>query len=179
MRPYRRQPTRLPHPWDSPGKNTGMGWHFLLLHESEKWKWSRSAVSDSLRHHALQPTRLLRPCDFPGKSTGVGCHCLLRAWGIANIKSSRNIISWYGPVFLLIKAHGQRSLAGWGLWGHKVSDYWGTEGACVRAHTHTHTHIPTHTHGRLTILNNFLLYQSLNLIFSSSITKEEIAIIWL
>ena len=24
------QPTRLPHPWDSPGKNTGMGCHFLL-----------------------------------------------------------------------------------------------------------------------------------------------------
>ena len=27
---HRRQPTRLPHPWDSPGKNTGMGCHFLL-----------------------------------------------------------------------------------------------------------------------------------------------------
>ena len=30
MRPHRRQPTRLPHPWDSPGKNTGVGCHFLL-----------------------------------------------------------------------------------------------------------------------------------------------------
>ena len=30
VRPYRRQPTRLPHPWDSPGKNTGVGCHFLL-----------------------------------------------------------------------------------------------------------------------------------------------------
>ena len=29
-RPHRRQPTRLPHPWDSPGKNTGVGCHFLL-----------------------------------------------------------------------------------------------------------------------------------------------------
>ena len=28
--PHRRQPTRLPHPWDSPGKNTGAGCHFLL-----------------------------------------------------------------------------------------------------------------------------------------------------
>ena len=47
-------------------------------HESEKWKWSRPVVSDSLRPHGLQPTRLLCPWDFPGKSTGVGCHCLLR-----------------------------------------------------------------------------------------------------
>ena len=30
MRPQRRQPTRLPRPWDSPGKNTGVGCHFLL-----------------------------------------------------------------------------------------------------------------------------------------------------
>ena len=30
MQPHRRQPTRLPHPWDSLGKNTGVGCHFLL-----------------------------------------------------------------------------------------------------------------------------------------------------
>ena len=30
MRPHRWQPTRLPHPWDSPSKNTGVGCHFLL-----------------------------------------------------------------------------------------------------------------------------------------------------
>ena len=28
--PHRWQPTGLPHPWDSPGKNTGVGCHFLL-----------------------------------------------------------------------------------------------------------------------------------------------------
>ena len=28
--PHRWQPTRLCHPWDSPGKNTGVGCHFLL-----------------------------------------------------------------------------------------------------------------------------------------------------
>ena len=48
------------------------------MHESGKWKWSHSVVSDSQRPHGLQPTRLLCPWDFPGKSTGVGCHCLLR-----------------------------------------------------------------------------------------------------
>ena len=47
------------------------------MHESEKWKWSRSVVSDPQRPHGLQPSRLLHPWDFPGKSTGVGCHCLL------------------------------------------------------------------------------------------------------
>ena len=30
VRPHRRQPARLPRPWDSPGKNTGVGCHFLL-----------------------------------------------------------------------------------------------------------------------------------------------------
>ena len=30
VRPRRQQPTRLPRPWDSPGKNTGVGCHFLL-----------------------------------------------------------------------------------------------------------------------------------------------------
>ena len=29
-RPQRQQPTRLPRPWDSPGKNIGVGCHFLL-----------------------------------------------------------------------------------------------------------------------------------------------------
>ena len=30
VQPHSRQPTRLPRPWDSPGKNTGVGCHFLL-----------------------------------------------------------------------------------------------------------------------------------------------------
>ena len=30
LRPHRRQPIRLPCPWDSPGKNTGVSCHFLL-----------------------------------------------------------------------------------------------------------------------------------------------------
>ena len=30
VQPHRLQPTRLPRPWDSPGKNTGVGCHFLF-----------------------------------------------------------------------------------------------------------------------------------------------------
>ena len=48
LQPHRRQLTRLPLPWDSPGQNTGVGCHFLLqCMKSEKWKWSHSVVSDS------------------------------------------------------------------------------------------------------------------------------------
>ena len=31
LRPHRRQPTRLPRPWDSPGKNTGVGYSRLYI----------------------------------------------------------------------------------------------------------------------------------------------------
>ena len=46
VRPHRRQPTRLPRPWDSPGKNTGVGCHFLLQCMKVK---SESEVAQSCR----------------------------------------------------------------------------------------------------------------------------------
>ena len=66
------------------------------MHESEKWKWSRSVVSDSSRPHGLLPTWLLCPWDFPGKSTGVGCHCLLPCSCLGSTKSMNHDIcsSW-------------------------------------------------------------------------------------
>ena len=83
MRPQRRKPTRLPHPWGSPDKNTGVGCHFLLQcmkvkSESEVAQFSLT-LSDPLDFSLGY--RLLCPWDFPGKSTGVGCHCLL--WLVA------------------------------------------------------------------------------------------------
>ena len=74
----RRQPTRLPRPWDPPSKNTAVGCHFLLQCMKVKKSESEVAQSNSEQPHGLQPTRVLRPWDFPGKSTGVGCHRLLR-----------------------------------------------------------------------------------------------------
>ena len=64
-------------PWDAPGRNTGVGCHFLLQCIKVKSE-SEVAQCPTLRPHGLQPTRLLRPRDSPGKSTGAGCHCLLR-----------------------------------------------------------------------------------------------------
>ena len=51
-------------------------WSGLLfpspIQESEKWKWSRSVVSNSVRPHGLQLARLFHPWNFQDKSTGVG-----------------------------------------------------------------------------------------------------------
>ena len=44
VQPQRQQPTRLPYPWDSPGKNTGVGCHFLLQWMKVK---SESEVTES------------------------------------------------------------------------------------------------------------------------------------
>jgi len=64
---------QAPCPWDSPGKNTGVGYHFLLQCMRVK---SESEVAQLCP--TLRDPRLLCPWDFPGKSTEVGCHCLLR-----------------------------------------------------------------------------------------------------
>ena len=82
---HRRQPTRLPCPWAFPGKNTGVGCHFLLQCMKVK---SESEVRQSC------PT-LSDPvdCSLPGSSAhGIfeakvlewGCHCLLRCIIILN-----------------------------------------------------------------------------------------------
>ena len=80
VRPHRQQPTRLPQPWDSPGKNTRVGCHFLPQCMKGKVKVkSRSRVpllaTPWTAAHQAPPS-----LGFPGKSTGVGCHCLLPAW---------------------------------------------------------------------------------------------------
>ena len=60
VRPQRRQPTRLPRPWDSPGKNTGVGCHFLLQCMRVK---SESEVTQS----CLTPSDPM-DCSLPGSS---------------------------------------------------------------------------------------------------------------
>ena len=63
-RPHRPQPTRLRHPWDSPGKNTGVGCHCLLQGIKVKVKsLSRVRLSDPM------------DCSLPGSSV----HGILQA----------------------------------------------------------------------------------------------------
>ena len=85
LRPHRRQPTRLPRPWDSPGKNTGVGCHFPL--QCMKVKSESEVVQSCLT--------LIDPmdCSPPGSSV----HGILQAgvleWGA--ITSSDTHISMY------------------------------------------------------------------------------------
>ena len=75
MRPHRWQPTRLLLPWDSPGKNTGVGCHFLL--QCMKVKSEREVAQ--LCPTLSDPMDYSLPCSsIHGKNIGVGCHCLLR-----------------------------------------------------------------------------------------------------
>ena len=73
VRPHRWQPTRLPHPWDSPGKNTGVGCHFLLQCMKVK---SESEVTQSC-------LTLCDPMDYslPGSSIHGIFQARVLEWG--------------------------------------------------------------------------------------------------
>ena len=72
VRPHRRQPTRLPRPWDSPGKNTGVGCHFLLQCMYVK---SESEVSQS----CPTPSDPM-DCSPPGPSFHGICQARVLEW---------------------------------------------------------------------------------------------------
>ena len=73
MRPHRRQPTRLPRPWDSPGKNTGVGCHFLLQCMKVK---SESEVAQSCQ---TLPDPM--DCSLPGSSVHGIFQARVLEWG--------------------------------------------------------------------------------------------------
>ena len=73
VRPHRWQPTRLPRPWDSPGKNTRAGCHFLLQCMKVK---SESEVTQSC------PTlRDPMDCSPPGSSVHGISQARILEWG--------------------------------------------------------------------------------------------------
>ena len=81
VRPHRRQPTRLHSPWDSPGKNSGVGCHFLQCMKVK----SESEVAQ------LCPT-LHDPvnCSLPGFSV----------YGIFQVR----VLEWVAIAFSTLKA---------------------------------------------------------------------------
>ena len=105
VRPHRRQPTRLPRPWDSPGKNTGVGGHFLLQCMKVK---SESEVAQSC------PT-LLDPmdCSLLGSSVHGIFQARVLEWGAIAFsgatvygvaKSQTQLSNWY--VHFHFSGHG-------------------------------------------------------------------------
>ena len=87
VRPHRQQSTTLPHPWDSPGKNTGVGCHFLLQCMKVK---SESQVVQSC------PTpRDPMNCSLPGSSVHGIFQARVLEWGaIAGRLQSMGFKSW-------------------------------------------------------------------------------------
>ena len=88
VRPHRQQPTRLRRPWDSPGKNTGVGCHFLQCMKVK----SESEVAQSC------PT-LSDPmdCSPPGSSTHGIFQARVREWGAIAFS-----VMLHGKTFLFI-----------------------------------------------------------------------------
>ena len=83
LRPHRRQPTGLPCPWDSPGKNTGVGCHFLL--QCMKLK-SESEVAQSW------PTlRDPMVCSLPGSSVHGIFQARVLEWGAIAFSKKKNV----------------------------------------------------------------------------------------
>ena len=82
--PLRRQPTRLLSPWDSPGKNTGVGCHFLLQHMKVKRESEVAQLCPTLSH----------PMDFspPGSSVHGIFQARVLEWGA--IPFSHNTLEW-------------------------------------------------------------------------------------
>ena len=91
MWPHRRQPTRLPRPWDSPGKNTGVGCHFLFQCTKVK---NESEVTQS-----CQTLSDPMDCSLPGSSIHRVFQARVLEWGaITFSKLIASIsINWYNP----------------------------------------------------------------------------------
>ena len=129
VQPQRQQPTGLPRPWDSPGKNPGVGCHFLL--QSMKVKSENEVAQSCLT------LRDPMDCSLPGSSVhGIFQARVLECGAIAFShertsgvfkKSLKKIhvsqcslqhYQWHPtPVLLPGKSHGWRSLVVYSPWG--------------------------------------------------------------
>ena len=95
VRSHRRQPTRLLHPWDSPGKNTGVGCHFLLQRMKVK-RESEVALSYPTLRDPMD-------CSLPGSSIhGIFQARVLECGAIAFSNSSHCFIAILEPTWVNI-----------------------------------------------------------------------------
>ena len=113
LQPHRRQPTRLPRPWDSPGKNTGVGCHFLLQCMKVK---SESEVAQSY------PT-LSDPmdCSLPGSSIHGIFQARVLEWGAIAFSLNALVfikIYFVALVFLYSKQERSNAILKIVLWGN-------------------------------------------------------------
>ena len=100
MRPQRRQPTRLPHPWHSPGKNTGVGCHFLLQNKANTYiyHWNYTVIAVQLLSHIqlfATPWTTVHQASRPSPSLRVCSNsCLLSRWCHPTISPSVSLFSF-------------------------------------------------------------------------------------
>ena len=92
--PHRWQPTRLPRPWDSPGKNTGVGCHFLLQCMKVK---SESEVAQS-----CLTLRDPMDCSLRGSSVHGISQARVLEWGaiafsVRECKALKIVVLWWKP----------------------------------------------------------------------------------
>ena len=91
VRPHKRQLTRLPHPWDSPGKNTGVGCHLLL--QCIKVKSEREVAQSCLIHSDPMD------CSPPGSSIHGIFQARVLEWVAISTPdtSTTEDCFWFGP----------------------------------------------------------------------------------
>ena len=87
VRPHRRQPTRLPCPWDSPVKNTGVGCHFLLQCMKVKSESEGAQLWPSLRDPI--------DCSLPGSSVHGIFQARVLEWGAIAFSYAHIHNTWY------------------------------------------------------------------------------------
>ena len=129
VRPHRRQPTRLPHPWDSPGKDTGVGCHFLLQYmkvkNESKDVQSCPTLSDPM------------DCSLPGSSIH-GVFQAILEWGAIAFSNLHTGTHIYTYTHINTKINRNMNIY-----------------TCTHTYLHTYTHkhpliyIPIHMHSSL------------------------------
>ena len=113
VRPHRRQPRRLPRPWDSPGKNTGVGCHFLLqcmkVKSGSEVAQSCPTLSDSM------------DCSLPGSSIHGIFQARVLEWGTIPFSDNtcmQFLAFFFPPQMRKLRYKESEQLLGFSAQGH-------------------------------------------------------------